>query len=188
MKRTLYVLIVLFLGMPVLQAQDIAFGVKAGLNLASLGGDFENGGKSRTSFHLGGVAEIPLTDQLAIQPELLYSGQGAIDEDDTDEIWRVDYLVIPVILKYFVADGLSLEAGPQLGILLKAEVEDNGETEDFKDIVKSTDIGLNLGLGYKLDGGLNFGARYYFGGDINSTEGDIKVTNSVVMLSVGYFF
>ncbi len=189
MKCIALLLTLLVIGLGSLQAQDLDFGVKAGLNLADLKGDFENGGKARTAFHLGAVAELSVAEQFAVQAELLYSGQGAVDEDDSDEKWKIDYLTIPVLAKFYVAEGLSLEAGPQLGILLKSEVEDDGETTDIKDITKSTDLGLALGLGYKLSGGLHFGARYYFGGDINDQDtSDIKVTNSVIQLSVGYFF
>ncbi len=189
MKRITLLLAALVFGLGSLTAQDLDFGVKAGLNIADLTGDFENGGKARTSLHLGGVAELSLSEQFSVQAELLYSAQGAIDEDDTDEKWRVDYLSLPVLAKYYVTEGLSLEAGPQLGFLLKAEVEDNGETTDFKDITKGTDLGLALGLGYKLSSGLHFGARYFFGSDINDQDtSDIKVTNSVIQLSVGYFF
>lgn len=189
MKRIPILLTTLLLTLGSLHAQDLDFGVKAGLNLADLKGDFQNGGKARTAFHLGAVAELSVSEQFAVQAELLYSGQGAVDENDSDEKWKLDYLTIPVLAKFYVAEGLSLEAGPQLGILLKSEVEDNGETTDIKDITKSTDLGLAIGLGYKLDSGINFGARYYFGGDINSQDtSDIKVTNSVIQLSVGYFF
>lgn len=65
------------------QSQEIRLGVKAGLNMASVGGDgfyygsgsgFGSGGfGNRTAFHIGGFAEIPLTGNFALQPEILYS-------------------------------------------------------------------------------------------------------------------
>ncbi|MCW5516339.1 porin family protein [Muriicola sp. Z0-33] len=186
-KALLTMTIVMFISFAA-AAQDINIGAKAGLNLATLKPDL-NDPAVRTSFHLGGVVEIPLLDELSLQPELFYSSQGVKDESDDDEEVRLNYLSIPVLAKYYVAEGLSIEAGPQIGFLLSAEVEDNGDTTDLKDTTKSTDFGFALGLGYKLENGLNFAARYYFGSDVNDIESDTdKFKNNVFQLSIGYFF
>ena len=94
--------------------------------------------------------------------------------------------------KYYVAEGLSLEAGPQIGFLIKAEVKDNDTplSVDVKDSFKSIDFGFNIGAGYKLESGLNFGLRYNLGlSDIsNSDNEDAKWKNRVLQFSVGYTF
>lgn len=207
MKKLLLSIITLILVVQTnAQEGDIQFGAKAGLNFATLSGDLEDT-KSRTSFHLGGMAEIPLTDKLSIQPELLFSSQGA-KIDDASLIFN--YLNIPVMAKYYVTDELSLEAGPQIGYLLSANLksetsDDNGpqpntsdgrssvkasEKVDVKDDVKSIDFGLNIGLGYKMVNGLNFGARYNLGlSNANNFEnGSQEFRNGVFQLSIGYFF
>lgn len=188
MKNLFFSVSLLLLAIIKLQGQSFSFGAKVGLNLATLQPEQTD---TRTSIHVGGIAEVSITDVFSVQPELLYSGHGAKDQDDTDnnEIARLDYLVLPVLAKYYVFDGLSLEAGPQLGLLLSAKREDNGETEDIKDITKSTDFGFALGAGYKLDNGLNFGIRYYLGSDVNDIDSDSnKYKNRVIQFSVGYFF
>ena len=168
--------------------QDIQFGAKAGLNLATIQPDLTDAA-SRTSFHLGGVAEVSILEKFSIQPELLYSAQGAKDESDDDEVVKLDYITLPILAKYYVMDNLSLEAGPQIGFLLNAEVEDDGGTIDLKDNTKSTDIGFAFGAGYKLESGLNFGIRYFLGSDVNDIEEDSdKISNRVFQLSIGYFF
>lgn len=169
-------------------AQEVKFGAKAGLNLATLPPELT---ESRTTFHLGGMAEIELTDVFSIQPELLYSAQGSKDQDDSDnnETFRVDYLSLPVLAKYYLINGLSVEAGPQLGFLLSAEVEDNGQTADLKDVTKGLDLGLAFGVSYKMDNGLNFGLRYFLGSDVNDIEEDTEeFKNRVFQVSIGYFF
>lgn len=188
------------------QEKNIQLGAKAGLNLASLTGDLD-GTKGRTSFHLGGMAEIPMTDKLSIQPELLFSSQGAKDGDAS---LIFNYLNIPVMGKYYVTEELSLEVGPQFGYLLSANFKyetDGGdnpntetndersntkasETEDVKDDVKSIDFGLNIGLGYKMENGINFGARYNLGlANANNIEGSSETfKNGVFQISIGYFF
>jgi hypothetical protein len=183
-----------------IQAQSVDFGVKAGLNLASITGDDTSGLDSRTAFHFGVVAEISVSDKFSVQPELLYSAQGA-KESFLGESIKVnfDYLTLPIMAKFYVSKGFSLEAGPQLGFLMSSKIKAVGESEDLKDITKGIDFGLDFGVGYKMDSGLNFGARYNLGlsnfWDIPSGTvdpefgiGDIKNQNAVIQLYVGYFF
>ena len=88
--------------------------------------------------------------------------------------------------KYYVAKGLSIEAGPQIGYLFSAK----NESVDVKDSFKKIDFGANVGLGYKLENGLNFGVRYNLGlSNINNVSGSSdKYKNGVLQASVGYFF
>ena len=188
-----------------INAQDVTFGAKAGLNFASMTGDDADGLDGRTSFHLGVTAEIAVSDVFSIQPELLYSGQGFTDSGviteqgvdvNIDYTGRVNYLNLPIMVKYYASDSFSLEFGPQIGFLLSAEQEIEGsaqgvsasETVDLKDALKSTDFALNLGAGYKLDSGLNFGLRYSIGmTDVLDGDSD-GFKHSVLQLSVGYNF
>ena len=188
MRKSILFTMVLSLSLTLSMAQEVKFGGKAGINLATLQPDL-NDPESRVAFHLGAVAEISILEAFSIQPELLYSAQGVKDKSDDDEIIKLDYLTVPLLAKYYVSEGFSLEAGPQLGFLLSAKGEDDGDSFDLKDITKSTDIGLALGLGYKMESGLNFAFRYYFGGDVNSLDDDPdKIKNNVFQFSVGYFF
>lgn len=188
MKKSVLLTIIMVLNLATISAQEFNIGAKAGLNLATLGGDFNNG-KTRTSFHLGGMVEIPVLDAFSVQPELLYSSQGAKSTEFDEDVVKFDYLNIPIMAKYYVTEEISIEAGPQVGILLSAKTDIDGETDDIKDITKSTDFGFNLGLGYKMESGINFAARYYFGFNINDIPNDTdKITNGVFQISVGYFF
>jgi len=192
MKKSLLIIAIIFFGLTNLNAQEVKFGAKAGLNLASISGDETDGLDSRTAFHLGVVAEISVSEKFSVQPELLYSAQGASDSfEGIDVDLKIDYINLPVMAKFYVAEGFSLEAGPQVGFLLSAKGEGGGESIDFKDETKGIDFGANFGVGYKLESGLNFGARYNFGlSNINDGEGsdEFKNQNSVIQLSVGYFF
>ena len=57
-------------------AQEVKFGVKAGLNMSTVQGGYYSGAV-KPGFHIGGLAEIKLNDKFAIQPELLYSLKGS---------------------------------------------------------------------------------------------------------------
>lgn len=176
MKKIMFIAVVAFFSTTALTAQT-TFGAKAGVNFASLTGDDVEDLESLTSFHLGLIAEFMVSENFAIQPEVLYSAQGA---KEGDLKLNLDYLSIPVMLKYYVSNGLSIEAGPQVGFNVKSEMEG----EDIEDI--KTDIGAGLGLGYTLAQGLFFQARYNFG--FSDIHDDIAAKNSVMQLSVGYRF
>jgi len=197
MKKFLIFTVVAFFGFAAMNAQDINFGAKAGVNFASITGDDTSDLDMRTSLHVGVVAEIVISEKFSFQPELLYSAQGAkFKVTGYEETYKVDYLNLPLMAKFYVAEGFSLEAGPQIGFLLSAKVE--GEEDgtsisfDMKDYVKGIDFGVNLGFGYKLESGLNFGARYNLGfSDLNDSEelfGTGKKKNSVIQAYVGFFF
>ncbi len=178
MKKTLLVTVIAILGLATSQAQDIQFGAKAGLNLAQISGDNTGDLDPSTDLHFGLMAEIPISEKFSFQPEMMYSGQGSNV--------TLNYLNIPLMGKYYLTKGLSLEAGPQIGFLLSAK----NDNLDLKDLYNTVDLGVNFGVGYKLDNGLNFSARYNLGlSDINNVEGfSDKNQNGVFQLSVGYFF
>lgn len=187
MKKLLLIIVFVWIGFPALQAQEFNFGAKAGVNFADITGDNADG-DVRTSFHLGLVAEIPFAEKFYFGPEVLYSSQGTKDGDDH---LKLDYIQIPLMARYYVSEGFNFELGPQLGFLVKADAELDGETEDVKDLFKDFEYGINFGLGYKLTNGLFFQGRYNLGlANINDFEefDDSKIHNSVIQLSVGFMF
>jgi len=180
-------------------AQETKFGVKAGLNIANIGGDIEDA-SSKIGFNVGGFAEFKISDKFAIQPELLFSTQGAKTEWSEDDVTveeklNLSYLNIPVMAKFYVAEKFSLEAGPQIGFLLSAKSKFEGgglsEEVDVKDAYESIDFGVNFGAGYDFTENLSAGVRYNLGlSNIAKTEDgeDFKMNNSVFSVSVGYKF
>jgi len=182
MKKIMLLAVVTALGFTSANAQKMKLGVKGGLNFASVSGDNTKGKDAVTSFNFGVVSEIPVSGKFSFQPELMYSGQGYSFNDNTIAL---NYLNIPLMAKYYLTKGLSVEAGPQAGFLLSAK----NEKTDIKKSFNTFDLGVNFGLGYKLENGLNFGVRYNLGlTDINNLGNSFgKNKNSVFQLSVGYF-
>ena len=133
--------------------------------------------------NFGFYSEIPINEKFSFQPELMYSIQGfSVD----DKVTTLNYLNLPLMGKYYLTKKLSIEAGPQVGFLLSAK----GPSRNAKDNFKTLDFGVNFGLGYKLNNGLNFGARYNFGlSNINDVSGSSdKLRNGVLQVTVGYSF
>lgn len=188
-----------FSGAALAQTPDVKIGAKAGLNISNVS-DIDDS-KSKTGFHVGAVAEIFINEKFSIQPELLYSTQGAkASQKETfmgqtfklESTLKLDYINIPIMAKYYIIDGLSVQAGPQIGFLVKAETKDKfqgeSETTNVKSETQKVDFGLNFGAGYELPMGLFFDARYNLGLTKINKEGDNSLKNGVFQISVGYKF
>lgn len=193
------------------QNQKVKIGVKAGLNISSLAFDEnEMNSSSRTGFTAGVMVEIPLAKNFSLQPELLYSQQGGktsfFDSEVTNSNYKgtleLNYLNIPLMLKYYVVKGLSVQAGPQIGILLKAnnKYEDNflgyenHESFNLKDYSTGIDTSVNFGLGYQFKDKFYADLRYNISYSNVFKDGDANyfinqdMKNRVFQISLGYFF
>jgi len=190
MKKVLLSAVALFV-FGVASAQ-VKFGVKGGVNFATFtgaGADLIDA-KMKVGFNVGGFAEIKFNDKFALQPELLYSLQGAkgVSTDSNgllnsseDVKQNLSYLNVPVMVKFYPIKSLYVEAGPQVGFLVSAkektdgteidfnEVSGNEElvnvstNEDVKDFYKSIDFDFNIGAGYEFTENLFAGVRYSIG-------------------------
>lgn len=200
MKKLFLLTVAVLSGVTLTFAQgELRMGAKAGLNLASIGGDYDGLGglDTRVSFHIGALVEIPVTEKISVQPEILYSSQGSkgnygfLFDEVNDFKVKLDYLNFPILGKYHIIEGLSGELGPVIGILVKAESDDgDGDAVDIKDLYKSVDIGVGIGATYRLPMGV-FGSLRYNKGvtDINDDpEFTYKNQNNVFQVSVGYTF
>ena len=93
------------------QANAQNFGFKGGYNYSSFNGDVakDNTLKGLSGFYIGALLELPLGDVISLQPEVIYSRQGAAWEREynlpivgkttlKNDI-KLDYLNIPVMAK-----------------------------------------------------------------------------------------
>lgn len=173
-------------------AQQTRFGIKGGVSLTNFSGDVDT--NTKVGFLVGGFAEIKVIERLSIQPELLFSAQGAkyeyIGMNDTN--LNLNYINVPVLAKFYVTKEFTVEGGPQIGFLVSAK--DDGE--DVKNFYKSADFGFNFGAGYNFTDNLSVGLRYTVGlsgvvdrGDYDDIDDYYdSAKNSVLALSLAYKF
>jgi Outer membrane protein beta-barrel domain len=159
------------------QAQIAKFGIKAGLNYANFN-NTEIQTKAITSYHAGLTAELKISDGFALQPELLYTTQGASYDNGVQEFKNeLGYIAIPVLAKIYLSKSLSLELGPQASFLLKEKnkfaVNDS----------KTFDFSLAAGLGLKITKSIFIQGRYTLG--LSEANINSKAKNSVLALGVG---
>jgi hypothetical protein len=191
MKKLLVFAAIAVVSVMSIHAQETLFGVKAGVNFASIVGDDFEDASSLTGFNIGAVASLGLSDVIAIQPEVVFSGQGAKDDEDGEFKTKLGYVNVPVLLSFTVVEGLSLQAGPQIGINISAKDEFDGETEDIEG-VNTLDLSGGFGAQYYLEDIGAFAQLRYtvgFNSIFEDFEGEtFDAKNSVLSISVGWFF
>lgn len=173
-------LLLLLLGSAFAANAQLRIGIKAGANFANLEGvsiDTE----MRTGFHFGAIAELKLPGAFALQPELMYSSQGAkVDAAAFDDI-QYDYITVPVVIKYYlISDLLNVELGPQFAFMVNDNNDFDPEDSSTFDFAAVGGVGVDVGKHLFLQG------RYVLGLTDASTNAD--VTNRVIQISLGYKF
>lgn len=190
--KKLLTLLLLFLISSV-SAQGLDFGLKLGFNFANVSGidDFQQ----RTGLSAGLFAGARLGDKLGFQIDALYSQQGAEVGNTYSDIvqdFNLDYISIPVVVKYYLSDNLNIHAGPQMGILLNDETSVLNQTfdaieADTLDWLGTVGIGLDLPLGLRAEARYSFGLTRVNGSVTIPSLGTIQEgRTSMTTLSIGY--
>jgi hypothetical protein len=170
-------------------AQGFHIGIKGGANIVKIGGESFND-EFKFGYSLGGFAEINFTKEWGIQPELLWNQSKTTTSTSFQQIYEgvagqditLNYLNIPLLLTYRPVPILSLQAGPQFGILLN---QTDNLFENGQNAFKSGDFSLLGGAQLNL-GGFRAGARYFIGlNNINDLGSQDKWKNQGFQLYVG---
>ena len=154
-------------------AGHVTLGVKGGLNFYNINNDNNTSYDQRTGFNFGLLGHIHRDSQWAFQPELVYSAQGAKNHN-------LDYLNIPVLIQYMFDNGFRIQAGPQVGLMVSSDNND-----DYKPI----DLALSVGVSYVVPStGFGLDLRYNHGLTDISESNDVKSTNRGIQFGLFYLF
>jgi hypothetical protein len=197
MKKILFATLLFTIAGTSLQAQaGFRLGIKAGANLNQISGQTFKDGYD-LSYHLGGFAEIDFTKKWGIQPELLWSQSKTTRASGLNNIYQpiltpsanqqiqLDYILIPILMRYSVGKMLTLNAGPQFGILLN---QNNNLLVNGRNAFKNGDFSMVLGAQINLKT-LRIYGRYNIGlNNINDIDSNEKWTSQQIQLGVGLRF
>jgi opacity protein-like surface antigen len=180
MKKNIFLTIALLFLAANTQAQLLQIGAKAGLNYANFSGTTIQT-DAITSYHGGLIAEIKLLDKFAIQPELLYTTQGATYNTALGDFKNeLGYIAIPVLAKIYLSKSFSLELGPQASFLLS-------EKNDFDvNDANTFEFAVDAGLSFKITKNIFIQGRYVLG--LTEVSSNAEAKNSVLQLSAGLMF
>ncbi|MGC4034688.1 MAG: porin family protein [Chitinophagaceae bacterium] len=170
-------------------------GIRVGTNMSKIEGksfkqQFDYG------YLVGGFAEIGLGNKFSLHPEVLFNQytttldsnfhhiyQNVFSSDQTKV--KLNYLSIPVLLSYKLLGPISIEAGPQFGILIdqsKTVLQNGGQA------FKNGDFSMLAGVQVKV-AMLRVTGRYVVGlNNINDIDDQDKWKNQNIQLSVGLAF
>ena len=187
MKKIIFLFLIWLFSFSDLSAQSFHFGLKAGGDLLKINGQsFKE--EFKFGYHEGAFAEIGLPfTKIGLQPEVyfsqvnkrVYTGIGISGLEDI----TLSYINIPVLLNFKVAPMLSLQAGPQFGIMINKE---ESVTQTGKDALKDGDVGIAAGLQFNLKKIKLYG-RYFAGlNDINNHISSGDWHNRVIHLGIGF--
>jgi hypothetical protein len=155
---------------------QVAWGIKGGLNVSTLGTN-SNVYTPRLAYHTGIYYRQRLEQQYGLQFELQYSQQGARDATIFNRRLSYNYLHLPILMKFYLAQDAFIAVGPQVSYLLKANSVEEGFKQDITEGLRKWDLSVVVGLGKEGDFG-NYGFR--FGWGVFNTSGASVGTSSLV--------
>lgn len=165
MKKLLFSFSLLLIGY--ICFSQVSFGVKSGINISTTK-DLIAYPKNRLGWYAGGVAKIAISKKFFLQPELLYSAKGYRSDNQVGTsviVTRFNYLNMPLLVSYKIDHKTSIFLGPELGYLTSVHII-IAETQNLnvsKNYPSKFDVGLDLGLNYKLTKNLGVEVRYNYG-------------------------
>jgi hypothetical protein len=183
MKKLLFA-IAMFFSVQSAFAQSFSIGPKAGLNISNYtGGDIES--DALVGYHLGGILNFGFGKVFSLQPEVLFSTQGAkVRNGSTKSDFKISYVTIPVMLKFKSSAGFYFEVGPQVGFRTSSNIPD----QTIDNFAKNLDLAAAAGIGYQSPIGLGLGVRYVAGlskvGDFSGQPINPDFKNSVIQASI----
>ena len=195
-------------------AQNVTAGVKAGVDFANLGGDFEQlietNTKLKTGFSAGAFLGFDLSRLFRLQAELQYVQKGSkASEEDVEGTFKLDYMevLVPLTLLIPIEGGAvqpRLYVGPSLAFEMscKVKLEAGGMSQQFdcsdEEIgapTLSPDYGVFFGGGIDIpagSGAVTLDVLYNLGlrdiADEDPTDPVISVKNNNIQILVGYGF
>ena len=145
------------------------FGVVAGVNFSHM--NF-NKGVPRPTEHVttnwkpgvyfGVTLQVPVTDNLSIQPQYLYSRLGGKVEDSGID-YQLNYFSMPVFLRYQLTSRIAVMAGPQLDLLINAKKDSSAKSYNITHDTEERNFGLVLGVDIRIWTALGVNVRYMQG-------------------------
>ena len=147
MRKNLFIISLLVLSASFIQAQEKGrVGFKAGVGFYRQNYKI-NGDQEHLDFKPGIVVglfkEIPLSDNINFQPELMFIAMGSEDGGNKN---KANYIALPMLFKIH-GKRVGFVVGPQASLLVNAKMVDEFDgSEDVKDQYKSVDLGAIAGV------------------------------------------
>ncbi len=147
------------------------FGVKGGFNMSNLYNNNADDENILYGFNAGVYATLPISDNIAIQPEILYTTKGAELEYNNAFAsgtgkFRLNYIEVPLLVRVNISKMFNIQAGGYASYLVDSKVSGDGDFNFDQDInpddLNKFDAGLSAGVGVDFNP-ISVGLRYNYG-------------------------
>jgi hypothetical protein len=140
-------------------------GIKAGYNFSNVVGSGSSFDPQHTNGYMVSAFFSPSNKNgLGYRSELVYSKQGySFDDGGKNTDVMNDYLYMPHLMTYTIANVVQLQAGAQIGVLLNAKKSTGGGDSSITDLMNRFDYGFAGGIEVYPFKGLIIGTRYNLG-------------------------
>jgi hypothetical protein len=158
-----------------LHAQDenvtTEFGVKGGFNMSNLYNDDADDENILYGFNAGLYATLPISDFVAIQPEILFTTKGAELEYNNELLqgnakFKLNYIEVPLLVRVNLTKNFNIQAGGYASYLVSSKVTGSGDIDFNEDIdtddLNKFDAGIAAGVGVDFSP-ISIGLRYNYG-------------------------
>lgn len=147
------------------------FGIKGGFNMSNLFTDEADDENILYGFNAGVYATLPVSDFVAIQPELLFTTKGSELEYSNafasgNTKFKLNYIELPLLVRVNITKNFNIHAGGYASYLVSAKVTGDGDIDFDEDIdaddLARFDAGLSAGIGVDFNP-VSVGLRYNYG-------------------------
>jgi hypothetical protein len=213
MKNIILMAVALFFAVAAVaqnRESKISIQPKAGVNISTLSGDFDEFIDSKAGLNIGADVEYRMLPKFALSGGLYYSMQGGKGELNMDDFpylemninakAKLSYLNMPIMANYYIVKGLAIKTGVQFGFLTSAKIklsaDEGSESIGIKDALKKVDFSIPFGISYEfkrfvLEARYNLGLTNIIKSDTELMDGVIntdnfKSKNRVFQITLGY--
>ncbi|WP_183565321.1 porin family protein [Mucilaginibacter sp. SP1R1] len=178
---------------------QIKAGLTAGMNISNTVDAYDPrfSSSSIVGLNAGLTLEVPLAYPISFAPELLFSQKGYSANTDYGKFTqRTNYIDVPLLLKFRLARGFSVVAGPQLTFLTSTKnTYDTGFNTTYEERFNSNNgdhsyVAGVVGISIDLNRYAELRGRYNFDFSKNtSTDADLPdFRNQVWQVGLGFKF
>ncbi|MCS3529037.1 porin family protein [Chryseobacterium sp. JUb7] len=170
------------------EKEPVRFGIKGGANAAAFSEQKLSTNNQKIGFNAGAFVNIPLSNKISVQPEVLYNQMGAKSVISSNEVTsgsttvktvadskvELNYISVPLMFQFRPAKSFYFEAGPEFSYFLNGKnkgettiTTTTGSTSTTQNMSTSETIdkdnikkfNVGLGLGVGLDITHNLGVN-----------------------------
>ena len=179
---------------------QITVGIKSGLNISNTKDIAPPGSSARLGFNAGLLSVIGISKKIIVQPEVLYSVKGyrfPATAFNSNGIASFNYISVPLLFGYRVADKFTILAGPEFNFLTNVNSRFDDTNHDISKNFRKFDLAIDIGLVYNVKNDWGVEVRYsrsfkdLVNGiftDSNGNETGEKTIGSHRVFQIGLFY